>query len=75
MTVLKWILIAITIIGAVIYVYGYWRERDDEPQEYKGLSGSFKELFTDPNKKVRKIGTIIIYVAGILLLLVVGLSM
>ena len=74
MIVLKWILAAITIIGIAIYVYGVSRESDDG-SEYKGLVDSFKDVFSDPKKKVRKIGTIIIYAAGSLLILVVGLSM
>ena len=74
MNVLEWILAAITIIGLAIYVYGYGREPGDESQEYNGWLSSFKELFTDPNKKVRKIGIIIIYAAGSLLILVELLS-
>lgn len=67
---MDWISIAIIIvvgIGFIIYCYGAAKEPLDTKEfSYRRI---FTELFTDPNKKIRKIGTILIYVGAILLML------
>ena len=54
-------------IGFVCYCFGVAKEPLDTKEfSYRRI---FAELFTDPTKKVRKIGTILIYAGAILLMI------
>ena len=70
---MDWFIIAIIIIvgiGSILYCYGVAKEPLDTKEfSYRRI---FTELFTDPTKKIRKIGTILIY-AGVILLMLKGL--
>lgn len=70
---MDWLSIVFVVIvgaGFVLYCYGVAKE----PLDTKEFSYCriFTEIFTDPTKKTRKIGTILIY-AGSILLMIKGL--
>ena len=52
------------VIGCILYCYGAAKEPLDTKEfSYRRI---FTELLTEPTKKTRKIGTILIYVCAIL---------
>ena len=61
--------IAVVIIGCILYVYGFTKEppptKEDTEKPFS-YTECFKDVFTDPAKKTRKFGTILIYVGSIL---------
>lgn len=65
------------VIGCVLYCYGLAKEpvtAKAEDIEHFTYRKCFTDVFTDPTKKTRKIGTILIYVGSILLMLKVLLD-